>query len=75
MNKKIAIVTGASSGFGLLAAVKLARSFFVIATSRQPEKAEQLRELAAAHNVSDSILITALDVTDEQSIVFIRKSH
>lgn len=47
MNKKIAIVTGASSGFGLLAAVKLARSFFVIATSRQPEKAEQLRELAA----------------------------
>ncbi|MDP4123973.1 MAG: short-chain dehydrogenase, partial [Bacillota bacterium] len=29
MNKKIAIVTGASSGFGLLAAVKLARSFFV----------------------------------------------
>lgn len=74
MNKKIAIVTGASSGFGLLAAVKLARSFFVIATSRQPEKAEQLRELAAAHNVSDSILITALDVTDEQSIVSFGKA-
>ncbi len=74
MNKKIAIVTGASSGFGLLAAVKLARSFFVIATSRQPEKAEQLRELAAAHNVSDSIHITALDVTDEQSIVSFGKA-
>ncbi|UYO31322.1 oxidoreductase [Bacillus halotolerans] len=68
MNKKIAIVTGASSGFGLLAAVKLAQSFFVIATARQPEKAEQLRSLAAKHHVADSIHITALDVTDEHSI-------
>ncbi|MDG3072915.1 oxidoreductase [Bacillus halotolerans] len=68
MNKKIAIVTGASSGFGLLTAVKLAQSFFVIATARQPEKAEQLRGLAAKHHVADSIHITALDVTDEHSI-------
>ncbi|MEC1646871.1 oxidoreductase [Bacillus halotolerans] len=68
MNKKIAIVTGASSGFGLLAAVKLAQSFFVIVTARQPEKAEQLRGLAAKHHVADSIHITALDVTDEHSI-------
>ncbi|MEC1620413.1 oxidoreductase [Bacillus mojavensis] len=68
MNKKIAIVTGASSGFGLLAAVKLAQSFFVIATARQPEKAEQLRSLAAKHHVADSIHITDLDVTDEHSI-------
>ncbi|MCY9419098.1 SDR family NAD(P)-dependent oxidoreductase, partial [Bacillus inaquosorum] len=74
MNKKIAIVTGASKGFGRLAAVKLAKSFFVIATTRQPEKAEQLRELAAAHNVSDSIHITALDVTDEQSIASFGKA-
>ncbi len=68
MNKKIAIVTGVSSGFGLLTAVKLAQSFFVIATARQPEKAEQLRGLAAKHHVADSIHITALDVTDEHSI-------
>ncbi|WP_316274109.1 oxidoreductase [Bacillus halotolerans] len=68
MNKKIAIVTGASSGFGLLTAVKLAQSFFVIATARQPEKAEQLHGLAAKHHVADSIHITALDVTDEHSI-------
>lgn len=74
MNKKIAIVTGASRGFGQLAAVKLAKSFFVIATTRQPEKAEQLRELAAAHNVADSIHITALDVTDEQSIASFGKA-
>ncbi|MGM0950138.1 MAG: oxidoreductase [Bacillota bacterium] len=74
MNKKIAIVTGASKGFGQLAAVKLAKSFFVIATTRQPEKAEELRELAAAHNVADSIHITALDVTDEQSIASFGKA-
>ncbi|MCI4138400.1 oxidoreductase [Bacillus vallismortis] len=74
MNKKIAIVTGASKGFGKLAAVKLAKTFFVIATTRQPEKAEQLRELAAAHNVADSIHITALDVTDEQSIASFGKA-
>lgn len=52
----------------LLTAVKLAQSFFVIATARQPEKAEQLRGLAAKHHVADSIHITALDVTDEHSI-------
>ncbi|MEG7335434.1 oxidoreductase [Bacillus sp. 0102A] len=74
MNKKIAIVTGASKGFGQLAAVKLAKSFFVIATTRQLEKAEELRELAAAHNVADSIHITALDVTDEQSIASFGKA-
>lgn len=74
MNKRIAIVTGASSGFGLLAAVKLAQSFFVIATARQPEKAEQLRGLAAKHHVADSIHITALDVTDEHSIEAFRKT-
>lgn len=49
MNKKIAIVTGASRGFGQLAAVKLAKSFFVIATTRQPEKAEQLRIGRSTH--------------------------
>ncbi|MCY7917478.1 oxidoreductase [Bacillus vallismortis] len=74
MNKKIAIVTGASKGFGQLAAVKLAKTFFVIATTRQPEKAKQLRELAAAHHVADSIHITALDVTDEHSIASFGKA-
>ena len=44
MNRKIAIVTGATSGFGLLTALKLARSYHVIATARQPEKAEILKE-------------------------------
>ncbi|MEC0696893.1 oxidoreductase [Bacillus atrophaeus] len=68
MNRKIAIVTGATSGFGLLTAVKLAQTYTVIATARQPEQASALRETAALHNVEAFIHITALDVTDERSI-------
>ncbi|MFT3655875.1 hypothetical protein DALLNEIH_02301 [Bacillus sp. B01(2024)] len=68
MNRKIAIVTGATSGFGLLTALKLARSYHVIATARQPEKAETLKEAAAQAGVSGHITIASLDVTDEQSV-------
>ncbi|MBD0407583.1 SDR family oxidoreductase [Bacillus sp. 1021] len=68
MNRKIAIVTGATSGFGLLTALKLARSYHVIATARQPEKAETLKEAAAQAGVSGHITIASLDVTNEQSV-------
>ncbi|UZD73508.1 oxidoreductase [Bacillus siamensis] len=68
MNRKIAIVTGATSGFGLLTALKLARSYHVIATARQPEKAEILKEAAAQAGVSGHITIASLDVTNEQSV-------
>ena len=47
LNNKIAIVTGATSGFGLLTALKLAGTHFVIATARHPEKAEALRNRIA----------------------------
>lgn len=68
MNRKIAIVTGATSGFGLLTALKLARSYHVIATARQPEKAEILKEAADQAGVSGHITIASLDVKDEQSV-------
>ncbi|QQD81392.1 SDR family oxidoreductase [Bacillus siamensis] len=68
MNRRIAIVTGATSGFGLLTALKLARSYHVIATARQPEKAETLKEAAAQAGVSGHITIASLDVTNEQSV-------
>ncbi|AME07477.1 oxidoreductase [Bacillus siamensis] len=68
MNRKVAIVTGATSGFGLLTALKLARSYHVIATARQPEKAETLKEAAAQAGVSGHITIASLDVTNEQSV-------
>ncbi|AIW31199.1 MULTISPECIES: oxidoreductase [Bacillus] len=68
MNRKIAIVTGATSGFGLLTALKLARSYHVIATARQPEKAEILKEAAAQAGASEHVTVVSLDVTNEQSV-------
>lgn len=68
MNNKIAIVTGATSGFGLLTALKLAGTHFVIATARHPEKAEALRNRIAELSIDSSIAVTELDVTNEQSI-------
>ncbi|ASB90715.1 MULTISPECIES: oxidoreductase [Bacillus] len=68
MKNKIAIVTGASSGFGLLTALKLANTYFVIAAVRQPAKAEALQKQIAEHNAGSAIEVTDLDVTNEQSI-------
>ncbi|MBT2574766.1 oxidoreductase [Bacillus sp. ISL-51] len=68
MTKKIAIVTGATSGFGLLTAIKLAGPYHVIATARQPEKAEALKQTAAQSDVGGDLTIVPLDVTDEQSV-------
>jgi len=68
LNNKIAIVTGATSGFGLLTALKLAGTHFVIATARHPEKAEALRNRIAELSIDSSIAVTELDVTNEQSI-------
>ncbi|KXZ17650.1 short-chain dehydrogenase [Bacillus nakamurai] len=68
MTKKIAIVTGATSGFGLLTAIKLAGPYHVIATARQPEKAEALKQTAAQSGAGGDLTIVPLDVTDEQSV-------
>ncbi|RCK12671.1 SDR family NAD(P)-dependent oxidoreductase [Bacillus licheniformis] len=54
LNNKIAIVTGATSGFGLLTALKLASTHFVIATARHPEKAEALRNRIAELSIESS---------------------
>ncbi|WP_077735543.1 oxidoreductase [Bacillus sonorensis] len=68
MKDKTAIVTGASSGFGLLTALKLAETHFVIATARQPEKAAALQKRIAELGAEASITVIALDVTKEHSI-------
>lgn len=58
MNKNI-LVTGASSGFGLLVATELyERGYNVIGTSRNPEKIQPLLPFK----------ILALDITDDRSI-------
>ncbi|RFT64966.1 SDR family oxidoreductase [Bacillus clarus] len=69
MNKKIAVITGASSGFGLLTTLELARKdYFVIATMRNLDKQVGLISKATAQNLQQNIKVQQLDVTDQNSI-------
>ena len=69
MKKKIAIVTGSSSGFGMLSAVELACSgFIVVATMRDVRKSASLLELAKKKHVEEHILLYSLDVPSAESI-------
>ncbi len=63
----VALVTGTSSGIGLFTAVQLAQAgFSVVATMRNPAKAEGLKAEAAAAGVE--LDVRALDVQDAASI-------
>ena len=74
MKKKTAIVTGSSSGFGLLCVTELAKvGFEVIATMRDLNKADLLLQQCKRQNVSESIHIHALDVTSKESIENFKK--
>ncbi|AJH18300.1 SDR family oxidoreductase [Bacillus mycoides] len=69
MNKKIAIITGASSGFGLLTTLELAKKdYFVIATMRNLEKQIDLISQATKLDLQQNIKVKQLDVTDQGSI-------
>ena len=69
MNKKIAIITGASSGFGLLTTLELAKKdYFVIATMRNLEKQVDLISQATKLDLQQNIKVQQLDVTDQGSI-------
>lgn len=69
MCKRVALVTGTSSGFGMLTALELARrEYLVLATMRNPERAQELLERAERLGVAKWIKVTALDVTDEQAV-------
>ncbi len=69
MNKKIAIITGASSGFGLLTTLELAKKdYLVIATMRNLEKQANLLSQATQLNLQQNITVQQLDVTDQNSI-------
>jgi NAD(P)-dependent dehydrogenase (short-subunit alcohol dehydrogenase family) len=66
---RTALITGASSGFGLLTAVTLAkRDWRVIATMRDLNRREKLEAAAQAAGVLDRIEFLALDVTDNNQI-------
>ena len=61
------LVTGCSSGFGLLTAVVFAeRGHHVVATMRDPDKAEPLLEAAAAAGVT--VEVATLDVGSSASV-------
>ncbi len=75
MPEKIALVTGSSSGIGLLTAVELAKNGFrVIATMRDLGRRERLDRAASAAGVSNKLDVQRLDVSEIAAIpVFAEK--
>ena len=67
--RKVALVTGTSSGFGLLISIELAKAgFYVYATMRNLAQKESLLQLTRKEKVEDSLEILQLDVTQPSSI-------
>ena len=65
--KRIALVTGSSSGIGFETSLLLARNgFFTFATMRNLEKSSKIIDIAKKDNLLLEVL--RLDVTDEKSI-------
>lgn len=69
MTDRTALITGASSGFGLLTALTLARSGWrVLATMRDLSRRTRLEEAAQAAGVLERIEFLPLDVTHPEAI-------
>ncbi len=69
MAERIAVVTGSSSGIGLLACVELAREGFrVVATMRDLGRRTRLEEAAAAAGVAARLNVRRLDVCETSSL-------
>ncbi|MBO0995101.1 SDR family oxidoreductase [Bacillus sp. SD088] len=70
MNKKTVLITGASSGFGLITTIALAkRNFHILATMRDLKNKDNIIKLCKQKGVNDSsIEFFPLDITDSQSI-------
>lgn len=69
MPEKVALITGASSGFGLLTTLELAKAKFkVIATMRDLARRGPLDQAAVARDLAAQIDIRQLDVTHFDSI-------
>jgi NAD(P)-dependent dehydrogenase (short-subunit alcohol dehydrogenase family) len=69
MDGRTALITGASSGFGLLTTVTLARrGWRVLATMRNPERSGKLEDAARAAGVRERLELLQLDVTNAGQI-------
>jgi NAD(P)-dependent dehydrogenase (short-subunit alcohol dehydrogenase family) len=67
--EKIAVVTGSSSGIGLLTAVELARnSYRVVATMRNLANSGKLEEQAKAAGVRERLDLRRVDITEFDSL-------
>ena len=67
--EKIAVVTGSSSGIGLLTAVELAQSGYrVVASMRNLANSGRLEETAQKAGVSDRIYVLRLDITEFEAL-------
>ena len=64
MPEKVALITGSSSGFGLLTSIELAKAgFHVVATMRDLGRRQRLDQAATAAGVAAQLDVRALDVT------------
>jgi len=69
MPDKIALITGASSGFGLLTSIELGKAGFrVVATMRDLSRRSRLDDAATAAGVAALLDIRALDVTSFEAL-------
>jgi NAD(P)-dependent dehydrogenase (short-subunit alcohol dehydrogenase family) len=69
MSEKIAVISGTSSGIGLLSAIELARKGFrVVASMRDLGRRDRLDQAARAAGVDSLLDVRRLDVTDFASL-------
>ncbi len=67
MTKKVAVVTGSSSGIGFETSLMLAENGFIVyATMRDLSKSEKIRKIV--YDKKLSIEVGQLDVTSENSV-------
>ncbi|WP_188998646.1 SDR family oxidoreductase [Paenibacillus nasutitermitis] len=67
--RPVALITGASSGFGLLTAIALAQEgYHVIATMRDMGKQDKLLSMAGEKAVLDRIEVMEMDFTREEQV-------
>ena len=68
MNRNLAVITGCSSGFGLLSTLELARKgYFVVATMRDLARRGPLDEALATEGLTDRVSVRTLDVAATDS--------